>query len=470
MVTKLQAVIDELKGRSDRPRTFAIVTYGCQMNTRDGETMAGILRACGLEKAARDSAEFLLYNTCCVRDNAERRARGNILWALHRKRSAPRLLIGVCGCMAQESGGEDEARRMFPGADIVFGTHNLQLLPEYLLRAMDEREPVTAIWEQAGSDEDAGDYGEFNEIAAIRPQRHKSFVIAMRGCDNFCSYCIVPYVRGRERSREPDEILREVEGLLADGVQEIMLLGQNINSYGRGLSNLSSGSSVQTFARILRRVAELGVPRIRFMTSHPKDLSDELIDAMASIKAVCNHIHLPVQSGSNRILQLMNRCYNRERYLERVSSLRKAIPEVGITTDLIVGFPGETEADFLETLSLVDEVGFDAAYTFVYSPRAGTRAAELPDRLPEAVSRERILRLIATQEAQTAKVLNGLVGTRQIVLADESARRNSAELSGKIERGIAVSFPGGAGLIGQFLPIRITSAGHNTLRGVIEME
>jgi tRNA-2-methylthio-N6-dimethylallyladenosine synthase len=448
----IEAVIDNLRKRDDKPRTFAVVTYGCQMSARDGETIARLLTACGLVKTDRAGAEFILFNTCCVRDNAERRALGNILRAVHEKRSRPEMMIAVCGCMAQESGGG--AARTFPGADIVFGTHNIQRLPEYLLRALDERQPVTDIWEQAAGVEDiAEDVGGANEHG------HKAFVIAMRGCDNMCSYCIVPYVRGREHSRPMDEIQRECETLLAGGVKEITLLGQNVNSYGAGMKGGA------TFASLLRAVASLGVPRVRFMTSHPKDLSDELIDTMAAVPAVCNHIHLPAQSGSDRILALMNRRHTHARYLERVAKLREAVQDVGITTDLIVGFPGETDEDFEDTLALVEEARFDAAYTFVYSPRTGTPAATLPDRIPEDVSRERIARLIAAQEARTASVFAGLIGSEHVVLVDEAARRGSGYVSGKVERGMSVTLPGGEDMIGRFVPVKITSAGHNTLRG-----
>lgn len=453
-----ESAVTALRNRADKPGTFAVVTYGCQMNARDGETIASLLTACGLVKADRAEAELLVFNTCCVRDNAERRALGNIRRAAHDKRSRPGMMIAVCGCMAQESG--ESAGRVFPGADIVFGTHNILRLPEYLLRALDERQPVADIWNEAGSSGD-GTIEDAEDIAAEGSVGHKAFVIVMRGCDNFCSYCVVPYVRGRERSRPMDEILRECEGLLAAGVKELTLLGQNVNSYGVGLEGGA------TFAGLLRAVAGLGAPRVRFMTSHPKDLSDELIATMADVPAVCNHIHLPVQSGSDRVLSLMNRRYNRERYMERVGSLRRAVPDVGITTDLIVGFPGETDADFDDTLSLVEEARFDAAYTFVYSPRAGTKAASMLGRVPEEVSRERIARLIAAQESSTARVFAGLIGSERIVLADEPARRSAGGVSGRIDRGISVTLPGGEDLIGRFVPARIVSAGHNTLRGVI---
>ncbi|MDR1600073.1 MAG: tRNA (N6-isopentenyl adenosine(37)-C2)-methylthiotransferase MiaB [Oscillospiraceae bacterium] len=448
-----EPAIAALAARNDKPETFAVVTYGCQMNARDGEAIAQLLAACGLVQADRADARLLVFNTCCVRDNAERRALGNIRRAVHDKRSRPGMMVAVCGCMAQESGGS--AERAFPGVDIVFGTHNIRRLPEYLLRALDGGKPVADIWREAMDVEDV------EELASGRGPGHKAFVIATRGCDNFCSYCVVPSVRGRERSRPMDDILRECEGLLSGGVKEITLLGQNVNSYGAGLGDGA------TFARLLRAVAGLGAPRVRFMTSHPKDLSDELVEVMAEVPAVCGHIHLPVQSGSDRILSLMNRSYGRERYLERLAKLRQAVPDVGVTTDLIVGFPGETDADFEDTLSLVDEAGFDAAYTFIYSPRTGTKAAAMPGRAPDEVSRERITRLIAAQEARTARVFAGLVGSDHVALVDEAARRGAREVSGKVERGISVTLPGGEGLIGRFVPVRIVSAGHNTLRGTI---
>jgi tRNA-2-methylthio-N6-dimethylallyladenosine synthase len=448
------AIIEKLRGRDDKPAAFHVVTYGCQMNARDGETIANILTACGIREAGREAADFLIFNTCCVRDNAERRALGNIRKAVHEKRSRPELMIAVCGCMAQESG--DEAGRAFHGADLVFGTHNLRLLPEYLLRLLDDRKPLADIWAEARDIEDMAEPG------AIHPS-HNAFVIVTRGCDNYCSYCVLPYVSVRERSRPMADILRECETLRSGGVREVTLLGQNVNSYR------SSDASGASFADLLRAVADTGVERVRFMTSHPKDLSDALISTMADTPAVCGHIHLPAQSGSDRILSLMNRCYTRERYLSRINALRRAIPDVGITTDLIVGFPGETDKDFKETLSLVNEAGFDAAYTFIYSPRKGTAAAGMPGRVSEDVSRERITRLIEAQEANTARALSSLVGSAERVLVDESSRRDASEVSGKIPRGVSVTITGGetAPSIGSMVDVMITSAGRNTLRGKV---
>ena len=433
-----------------RPRSYCIVTYGCQMNAHDSEQLAGMLAQMGLAEAEREQADLVLFNTCCIRDNAQRRALGNIQWLQQRKKAEPDLIVGVCGCMIQQKDMADRVLKELPGVDLAFGTHNLHRLPEYLYRVLDSRERVAEVWEVDGA--------VVEDLPVKRVSPIKAYVNVMYGCDNFCTYCIVPYVRGRERSRRMDDVLREAEGLLKDGVKEIMLLGQNVNSYG---NDRGDGAD---FAMLLRELDALGVPRIRFMTSHPKDLSDSLIEAMAGGKGICRHIHLPVQSGSDRILTAMNRRYTAASYLERVAALRRAMPDIGITSDLIVGFPGETEADFADTLALVEAADYDAAYTFIYSPREGTRAASLPDPVPSDVATERIQRLIALQEAHTAAVYARLIGTEQTVLVEERSKRGASEVAGKCGRNITCNLPGDDGLIGQMVPVKIVSAGHNTLR------
>ncbi len=437
---------------TERPKTYYIVTYGCQMNAHDSEKLAGMLDSMGMQPAARkEDADFVLHNTCCIRDNAERKALGNVTWLKELRREKPGLLIGVCGCMVQEPGMAEKILRQYPFIDLAFGTGNVYQLPELLLRATETRKRVVSV----SPDESTLAEG----LPVHRESPFQSYVTIMYGCNNYCSYCIVPYVRGRERSRRPDDILREVEALQKQGVQEIMLLGQNVNSYG---NDQPDGLS---FARLLRRVGETGIPRIRFMTSHPKDLSDELIAAMAETPSVMRHFHLPVQSGSNAILREMNRRYTREAYLERLAALRAAMPDIGVTTDLIVAFPGETEQDFEDTVDLVRTARYDSAFTFIYSPRVGTRAADMPGRIAPEVATERIERLIALQEEMTAKAFEDMMGQTVHVLATGFARRDEKQLTGKCERNISVNFAGTPDQIGRIIPVKITSAGKTTLRG-----
>ncbi|HPS82014.1 MAG TPA: tRNA (N6-isopentenyl adenosine(37)-C2)-methylthiotransferase MiaB [Candidatus Limiplasma sp.] len=358
------------------------------------------------------------------------------------------MLIGVCGCMVQQPQMAEKILKQYKFIDLAFGTHNLHQLPALLERLLTQKARVVSVIQE----QDLIAEG----LPAKRLLNYKAFITIMYGCNNFCSYCIVPYVRGRERSRRMEDILREAETLLEGGAKEIMLLGQNVNSYGNG--------SDETFPRLLRALDELGVPRIRFMTSHPKDLSDGLIDAIASGKHICNHLHLPVQSGSNEILQAMNRRYTRESYLERVQALRRAVPGIGLTTDLIVGFPGETESQFADTVSLVDEVGYDSAFTFIYSPRAGTAAAKMEGQLPAQVTTERIGRLIASVEAGIQRMHSQMIGAAESVLVESISKRDGQMVSGKGTRGVTITFPGVPEDIGQIIPVRITSSAVNTLR------
>jgi tRNA-2-methylthio-N6-dimethylallyladenosine synthase len=393
-------------------------------------------------------ADLVLYNTCCVRENAENRALGNVIWLKELKKRKPDLLICVGGCMMQEEGVADSLKSRYPFIDLIFGTHNQYKLPELLYRTLTENGSVVSV---------EGGEGVIAEgLPVRRSSRISAFINIMYGCNNFCSYCIVPYVRGRERSRAEADILREAEILLNDGVQEITLLGQNVNSYQGG------GGA---FAKLLTSLDRMGVPRIRFMTSHPKDLSEELIEAYATLPHLCKQLHLPVQAGSDRVLQLMNRGYTREKYLRLTKDLRAVCPGIGLTTDLIVGFPGETAQEFEETLTLTESVRFDAAFTFIYSPRPGTRAASMPDDTPAKEKTERIERLIARQNAITAEVLAFQVGTVQRVLVEGESARNIGWISGKTDRGHMVNFPGNTDLIGRMIEVRIESAGRNTLRG-----
>lgn len=446
-----ESAIGQILAMEKRPRSFHIVTYGCQMNAHDSEKLAGMLLAMGMSEADdRKDADFVLFNTCCIRDNAERRALGNVTWLKELKKDKPELLIGVCGCMVQQPQMAERILKQYKFIDLAFGTHNLHRLPSLLLNLLTQQKRVVSV-----SDEETLIA---EGLPVKRLNQHHAYITIMYGCDNFCSYCIVPYVRGRERSRRMKDILLEAEQLVNSGVQEIMLLGQNVNSYG-------NGSSGETFPGLLRELDRMGVPRIRFMTSHPKDLSDELIDVMGNSAHICNHLHLPVQSGNDEILRLMNRRYTRDIYLEKVAKLRKAVPGIGLTTDLIVSFPGETEAQFEDTCSLVREVGFDAAFTFIYSPREGTQAARMEGRIPEAESSRRIEKLIREVEASTARVHESMIGKEELVLVEGLSKRDPNKVSGKGTRNITVTLDGSTEDIGKIIPVTITTAAVNTLRG-----
>lgn len=444
--------IRQILDMDNRPKSFHIVTYGCQMNAHDSEKLAGMLLRMGMTEADdRRNADLVLFNTCCVRDNAERRALGNVTWLKELKKDKPELIIGVCGCMVQQPQMAQRILKQYRFIDLAFGTHNLHRLPTLLLNLLNKKTRIVSV-----SDEDT-------LIAEGLPVKrlndYHAFITIMYGCDNYCSYCIVPYVRGHERSRKMTDILHEAEGLLKNGVQEIMLLGQNVNSYGNGSEN------GDTFPGLLRELDRMGVPRIRFMTSHPKDLSDDLIEVMATGKHICNHLHLPVQCGNDEILRLMNRRYTRGDYLRKVEKLRAAVPGIGLTTDLIVSFPGETEAQFEDTCSLVREVGYDAAFTFIYSPREGTQAARMPGRIPDDESTRRIEKLIREVEASTARVHESMIGKQEFVLVEGLSKRDPNKVSGKGTRNITVTLDGSAEDIGQIIPVTITSAAVNTLRG-----
>ncbi len=448
-ILRQKEIMARVRGMLPAGRKYHIVTLGCQMNVRDSETLAGMLTEMGFTEAAtREEADLILYNTCCVRENAENKALGNVIWLKELKKDKPELIICVGGCMTQEEGMAESLIRQYPFIDLVFGTHNAYRFPEYLEKVLSDRVQVFEVLDTGGT------------ICEGLPEKRSNpyfgFVNIMYGCNNFCSYCIVPYVRGRERSREMDDILDECKRLRDAGAREIMLLGQNVNSY------MGGGAK---FAELLYRVDALDIPRVRFMTSHPKDLSDELIAAYGELRHLMPNLHLPVQAGNDEILKRMNRHYDREKYLSLVRRLRAVRPDIGLTTDIIVGFPGETEAQFEDTLSLVREVRFDAAYTFIYSPRAGTRAAEMDDPVSMEEKTERIQRLIALQQSITSEVLASQIGQIQPVLVDSVSTRSEQTIGGKTPRAHMVNFPGSAERIGQTVPVRITSAGKNTLRG-----
>ena len=388
----------------NRHKTYHITTFGCQMNEHDSETMAGMLEELGFsESPERDSADVVLINTCSVRENADKRFFGTLGQLKKIKKSRPGFVVGVCGCMMQQQHIIDSIKSKYPWVDLIFGTHNIHQLPRLLQSVMAEKEKIINVWE------DGGDIVE--GLPARRLFQHKAFVNIMYGCNNFCTYCIVPYTRGRERSRKPEDILEEVRRLTGDGVKEVTLLGQNVNSY--------RGADGTDFADLIYMLNEVeGLERIRFMTSHPKDLSDKLIRAYVECEKLCNYIHLPVQSGSSRVLKRMNRKYTRQDYLKLIEKLKTAVPEITISTDIIVGFPGETEEDFQETLSLVEQVRYDSAFTFLYSIRKGTPAEKYEDQIPEETKHERFNRLVELVNRISAEKNAAYEGRVEKVLAE----------------------------------------------------
>ncbi len=435
----------------ERPASYHVVTYGCQMNAHDSEKLAGMLREMGMTEAAdRTEADFVIFNTCCVRDNAERRALGNVTWLKEIRKKNPKLVIAVCGCMIQQPGMAEKILKQYKFVDLAFGTSNLYKLPELLYNTLKSDRTVISV-------EDKDTIAEDLPIKRLRSDA--AYITIMYGCDNFCSYCIVPYVRGRERSREMADILKEASNLKESGVKEIMLLGQNVNSYGKGLDGEVS------FAKLLRKLDAMGIERIRFMTSHPKDLSDELIRAMGECRHVLPQFHLPVQHGNDEVLRRMNRRYTREQYLDKVRKLREAVPGIGLTTDIIVGFPGETEEQFQDTLSIVREVGYDSAFTFIYSPRKGTVAADMEDQIPEEVASDRIQRLIAAQEEGQRKAMSRFIGMEEEVLVEGLSRRSDKDVSGHGRHGVSITLPGSESDVGKIVRVRVTAMKNNTLVG-----
>ena len=440
-IEKARLYVQELSSRIGRPLTFCVTTFGCQMNARDSEKLRGILREIGYLEAEEDQADFVIYNTCTVRENANTRVYGRLGQLKPRKKKNPHMMIGLCGCMMQETEVIEKLKKSYPFVDIIFGTHNIFKFAELIAERFATDKPVIDIWE--GTD----------QIVENLPRKYafKSGVNIMFGCNNFCSYCIVPYVRGRERSREPQAILDEIRRLAKDGVVEIMLLGQNVNSYGKTLDE------PMTFAQLLTEIEKIeGIKRIRFMTSHPKDLSDELIEVMSRSSKICRHLHLPVQSGSSRVLKQMNRRYTKEQYLELVEKIRKAVPGISLTTDIIVGFPGETEEDFQETLDIVRKVRYDSAFTFIYSKRTGTPAAKMKDQVPEEMIKDRFQRLLTEVQNIAAEVCSVHEGTTQEVLVESICDHDPSMVTGRLSNNLLVHFHGDASLIGKLLPVHLT--------------
>ena len=438
----LREQVDAMSRKKGRPLTCFISTFGCQMNSRDSEKLLGILLEAGFVQGKDERSDFVLYNTCTVRENANLKVYGRLGYLNGIKR---KMLIALCGCMMQEPEVVARIKKSYRHVDIIFGTHNIYKLAELIYERLMTKHMVTEILD--GTDEIV------EELPIERKYPFKSGVNIMFGCNNFCSYCIVPYVRGRERSRNPEDIIKEIEALTADGVVEVMLLGQNVNSYGKTLKEPIS------FAELLRRVEQIdGLKRIRFMTSHPKDLSDELIQVMASSKKICTHLHLPLQSGSSRILKLMNRRYTKEQYLDLVDRLRAAVPDISLTTDIIVGFPGETEEDFEETLDVVRRVRYDGAFTFIYSKRTGTPAAAMEDQVPEEIVKERFDRLLKEVQTIASEVIKRHEGTVQEVLVEETDTHEPGYLTGRLSGNTLVHFKGDPSLIGTIVRVSLDEA------------
>jgi len=444
-------------GGKGRPRAL-IHTYGCQMNVHDSEKLRGMLDEAGFATAqSEEDADLVLFNTCCVRDHAETRVYGNVGHLGKVKQERPDLIIGVCGCMMQQQETAKALYARFPFVDMVFGTHALHAFPEILYHAVVEKTRTMDIRDSDGTVPE--------HLPVRREPGRSAFVTIMYGCNNFCTYCIVPYVRGRERSRLPQNIIREVKELVSEGYVEVTVLGQNVNSYGK-----DAGFDMD-FPGLLRALNEIeGLARIRFMTSHPKDLSDDLIRALAECDKLCKHVHLPVQSGSNEILRRMNRRYTREYYFTLLKKLRAAVPGIEISTDIIVGFPGETEQDFEDTLDLVRKADFCAAFTFMYSKRKGTPAERMEDQVDDETKRDRLLRLNALQAQKTAENNRKYIDTIQTVLVEGCDNRDGCNAFGKNMSFKSIYFPGDPSMIGTFQKVKVTSMKNSSLIGQIIQE
>jgi len=422
--------------------TCCVTTFGCQMNARDSEKLVGILETVGYEMVEDENADFVIYNTCTVRDNANQRVYGRLGVLNGFKRKNPHMKIALCGCMMQEESVIEKIKTSYRFVDLIFGTHNIYKFAELLYTMFESEELVIDIWKDTDKI--------VEDLPVERKYPFKSGINIMFGCNNFCSYCIVPYVRGRERSRDPKDIIREIEGLVADGVVEIMLLGQNVNSYGKNLDNPMS------FAQLLLEIEQIeGLERIRFMTSHPKDLSDELIQVMKHSKKICRHLHLPLQSGSTRILKEMNRRYTKEQYLELAQRIRTEIPDIALTTDIIVGFPGETFADVEETIDVIRKVKYDNAFTFIYSKRTGTPAAAMENQVPEEEVKmgfDKVLKTVQDTAREQVARYQGLVVD---VLVEEVNEHDAFLLTGRMSNNTLVHFPGDSSLIGKIVNVKL---------------
>ena len=450
-LARQKAYIEEAKGlvakiadEKGSPLTCHVATFGCQMNARDSEKLLGILIEAGYQPIETEDADLVVYNTCTVRDNANQKVYGRLGVLNGKKKKNPLMKIALCGCMTQEPSAVEKIKTSYPFVDLIFGTHNIFTFAELLCKMLKADKRIESIWQDTTQI--------VEDLPIERKFKYKTGVNIMFGCNNFCSYCIVPYVRGRERSRAPEEIIEEIKKQVADGVIEVMLLGQNVNSYGKNLDNPIS------FAELLRRVEEIeGLQRIRFMTSHPKDLSDELIEVMKHSKKICRHLHLPLQSGSTRILKAMNRKYTKEQYLELALKIRREIPYIAITTDIIVGFPGETKEDIDETLDVIRKVKYDNAFTFQYSKRTGTPAAAMENQCSAEFVKEQFDRVLSEVQLNARNQVALWEGKIMDALVEEMNEHDSTLVTGRLSNNTIVHFPGDESLIGKIVPVRLNA-------------
>lgn len=442
-VELLKNIIKNESENIGRALTCHVTTFGCQMNARDSEKLLGILKEIGfIEIENEEEADFVIFNTCTVRDNANQRVYGRLGVLKSHKKKNPNMKIGLCGCMMQEPSVIEKLKKSYRYVNLIFGTHNIFKFAELIYRMYESDEMLIDIWEDTDK--------VVEDLPVDRKYPFKSGVNIMFGCNNFCTYCIVPYVRGRERSRSSKEIIREIERLASDGVKEVMLLGQNVNSYGTGLEN------ELTFPQLLEEIEKIeGIERIRFMTSHPKDLSDELIAVMKKSKKICRHLHLPLQSGSTAILKAMNRRYTKESYLALAEKIRKEIPDIAITSDIIVGFPGETKEDIDETIDVINKVQYDGAFTFVYSKRTGTPAAAMENQVTEEFVKEHFDRVLKTVQDNAKLRAHMKTGMVESVLVEDVNDHDSSMMTGRLSNNLCVHFKGDKSLIGQIIDVKL---------------
>ena len=441
-MAKAKGYVEKLTKELGRKPTCCVTTFGCQMNSRDSEKLVGILELVGYEITENEQADFVIFNTCTVRDNANQRVYGRLGALKSYKKKHPGMKVALCGCMMQEPTVIEKIKDSYRFVDLIFGTHNIYKFAELLVATFENKGMVIDIWKDTDKI--------VEDLPVERKYPFKSGINIMFGCNNFCSYCIVPYVRGRERSRKPEDIIREIENLVKEGVVEVMLLGQNVNSYGKNLEE------PMTFAQLLREVEKIeGLKRIRFMTSHPKDLSDELIQVMKESKKICKHLHLPLQAGSTKILTSMNRRYTKEQYVELAEKIRREIPDISLTTDIIVGFPGETAEDVEETIDVIKRVKYDNAFTFIYSKRTGTPAATMENQVPEEEVKVNFDKVLKTVQDMAREQVGRFQGQIMDALVEELNTQEEGLVTGRLSNNTIVHFPGDASLIGKIVNVRL---------------
>lgn len=452
---KLREMNNNFANKYGRPRLVLTETYGCQQNENDTERIRGMLRESGFEFTTdQNMADVVIYNTCAVRENAEQKVFGRLGILKHIKEQRRDLVIGICGCMVQQEHITEKIRKVHPQVDLIFGTHSLYKMPELLYKAMNQKKAVVDITDSKGAIAE--------DIPILRDAQHQAWVSVMYGCNNFCSYCIVPYVRGRERSRRPEAVISEIKELVASGCSEISLLGQNVNSYGKDLDEEID------FSDLMRMVNDIeGVKRIRFMTSHPKDLSDKLIEAIRDCDKVCKQLHLPFQAGSDKILEQMNRKYTKEQYLAKIEKVKREIPNISLSTDVIVGFPTETNEDFCETLDVLKKVEFDNIFSFIYSRREGTPAAKLDFVLTDEEIHKNFDKLLEVQNEISKRKNDAYVGRVETVLVDGVSKNDENALSGRCDSSKIVNFKGDCSLVGKYVKVKITESHTWSLNGIL---